>query len=136
MICDLVRQEQSEQQRVIAGNDAFIAFAPYASFRPYEVWIVPRIHQAGLVDAKPSADQLLAELVCLTVRRFNSILGETGIHQALYAASIRETHPADHWYLEMFPIVPEQDRFSGDGDMRVNPVPPEEAAEQLRDSGV
>ena len=42
IFCDLIRQEVEAGERVILGNDYFIALAPYAPRFPFEAWILPR----------------------------------------------------------------------------------------------
>jgi len=134
VVCDVLRQEEGDGSRIIAMNERFVAMAPYASLRPFEVWIVPRQHQAGFHLAQPASDNELAQLLSVVLRKMAFLLGETGVHQTLYTAAMGENGPWVHWYLELFPLLESQDRFSGDGDMRINPVPPEETAEQLRET--
>ncbi|RME20902.1 MAG: DUF4931 domain-containing protein, partial [Candidatus Zixiibacteriota bacterium] len=38
IFCDIIRQEISDGDRMIADHDAFIAFAPFASRFPFESW--------------------------------------------------------------------------------------------------
>ena len=44
--CRLVRDETRRPERLVWEDDASVAFAPYASRSPFEVWIVPRRHEA------------------------------------------------------------------------------------------
>ena len=44
--CRLVRDESRRPDRLVWEDDASVAFAPYASRSPFEVWIVPRRHEA------------------------------------------------------------------------------------------
>jgi len=41
IFCDMVRQEIQQGERVVVENGEFIAIAPFASFSPFEVWILP-----------------------------------------------------------------------------------------------
>src|SRR5438876_1181211 len=44
--CRLVRDEPTRPERLVWQDDATVAFAPFASRSPFEVWIVPRRHDA------------------------------------------------------------------------------------------
>ena len=44
--CRLVREETAAAGRLVWEDDASVAFAPYASRSSFEVWIVPRRHEA------------------------------------------------------------------------------------------
>ncbi len=44
--CRLVRDETSRPDRIVWEDDSTVAFAPFASRSPFEIWIVPRRHDA------------------------------------------------------------------------------------------
>ena len=44
--CRLVREESVRPDRLVWEDHGSVAFAPYASRSPFEVWIVPRRHEA------------------------------------------------------------------------------------------
>ena len=49
--CRLVREEPKAGTRLIWQDDASVAFAPFASRSPFEVWVVPRRHAADFGQA-------------------------------------------------------------------------------------
>ena len=49
--CRLVVDETARPERLIYQDDANVAFAPYASRSPFEVWVVPRRHDADFARA-------------------------------------------------------------------------------------
>ena len=49
--CRLAREEPKLGMRMVWQDDAHVAFAPYASRSPFEVWIVPRRHAADFGGA-------------------------------------------------------------------------------------
>ena len=53
--CRLVRDETMRPERLLWQDQASVAFAPYASRSPFEVWIVPRVHQADFGRADDAA---------------------------------------------------------------------------------
>jgi UDPglucose--hexose-1-phosphate uridylyltransferase len=42
--CDMIRQELEDNCRIVAENDSFISFMPFASRFPFETWILPKEH--------------------------------------------------------------------------------------------
>src|SRR5580698_4570849 len=46
IFCDMIHQEIEAGDRMIIGNDHFVALAPYAPRFPFETWIFPRLHSS------------------------------------------------------------------------------------------
>ena len=49
--CRLVRDEVARGERLVFEDAASVAFAPYASRSPFELWVVPREHEADFARA-------------------------------------------------------------------------------------
>jgi UDPglucose--hexose-1-phosphate uridylyltransferase len=47
IFCDLIRQETETGIRVIAENSDFIVLSPFAPRFPFEMWIIPKTHEAS-----------------------------------------------------------------------------------------
>jgi UDPglucose--hexose-1-phosphate uridylyltransferase len=129
--CRLVREEPRLGTRLVWQDDSHVAFAPYASRSPFEVWIVPRRHAADF-GAAPDADldstaealrQVLGRLACLDGPPHNLVL---------HAAPLRERVDATyHWHWEIHPRLREIAGLELGTGLPVNPVSPEEAVEEL-----
>ncbi len=50
LICDIAQQEIAKQARTVEWDDQFVAFCPFASRVPYEIWILPLEHHYALVE--------------------------------------------------------------------------------------
>jgi UDPglucose--hexose-1-phosphate uridylyltransferase len=129
--CRLGREEEKAGTRLIWSDGASVAFAPYASRSPFEVWIVPRRHAADFgraddSDIASSADalrQVLALLAHLDGPPHNLVL---------HTAPLREKVDATyHWHWEIHPRLREIAGLELGTGLPVNPVSPEEAVEQL-----
>ncbi len=48
VFCDMLAQEMQQGQRIVEVRGDFVALCPYATRAPYETWILPRTHDAGL----------------------------------------------------------------------------------------
>ncbi len=49
--CRLVRDESVRRNRLVHEDAATVAFAPFASRSPFEVWVVPRRHASDFGEA-------------------------------------------------------------------------------------
>jgi UDPglucose--hexose-1-phosphate uridylyltransferase len=129
--CRLVREEPQLGTRMIWEDEASVAFAPFASRSPFEVWVVPRRHAADFATAT-DADiastaqalrQVLARLACLDGPPHNLVL---------HAAPLRQRVDATyHWHWEVHPRLREIAGLELGTGLPVNPVSPEEAVEEL-----
>jgi UDPglucose--hexose-1-phosphate uridylyltransferase len=129
--CRLVREEPRLGTRMIWQDDASVAFAPFASRSPFEVWIVPRRHAADFAaasdaDITSTAEalrQVLGRLACLDGPPHNLVL---------HAAPLRERVDGTyHWHWEVHPRLREIAGLELGTGLPVNPVSPEEAVEEL-----
>ena len=48
--CDIIKHELKENKRIITQNSDFVAFTPYASKYPYEMWIMPVEHCQSIIE--------------------------------------------------------------------------------------
>ena len=54
--CDIIRQEMTDQERVVVENPEFICFTPFAPRFPFEMWILPKRHAAYFEESqRPSS---------------------------------------------------------------------------------
>jgi UDPglucose--hexose-1-phosphate uridylyltransferase len=129
--CRLAREEPRLGTRLIWQDEASVAFAPYASRSPFEIWVVPRRHAAdfaGATDADLASTaqalrQVLSRLACLDGPPHNLVL---------HTAPLRERVDATyHWHWEVHPRLREIAGLEIGTGLPVNPVSPEEAVEEL-----
>ena len=129
--CRLVREEPDTGTRMIWQDEASVAFAPYASRSPFEVWIVPRRHaadfasttDADIASTTEALRQVLGCLACLDGPPHNLVL---------HTAPLRERVDATyHWHWEVHPRLREIAGLELGTGLPVNPVSPEEAVEEL-----
>jgi UDPglucose--hexose-1-phosphate uridylyltransferase len=129
--CRLVREEPKAGLRLIWQDDASVAFAPFASRSPFEVWVVPRRHaadfgQAGEADILSTAEalrQVLSRLAHLDGPPHNLVLHTSPLRQRVDATY--------HWHWEIHPRLREIAGLELGTGLPVNPVSPEEAVEEL-----
>jgi UDPglucose--hexose-1-phosphate uridylyltransferase len=135
VFCDVLRQDSTDGRRLIAETADMIALAPYAPRFPFETWILPRRHQAHFEDAPRQEIASLARLLADVLRRMNRTLRNPPYNLLIHSAPLAEP-AADfyHWHVEVIPKLTKVAGFEWATGFYVNPVPPEEAAQVLRES--
>ncbi len=74
IFCDMIRQEIDIGDRMILGNEHFLALAPYAPRFPFETWILPRRHSSAFENMPTPYYGSLAEVLRDFLGRLDSVL--------------------------------------------------------------
>lgn len=137
VFCDIVRQESADGARVILETDEILVLAPYAPRFPFETWILPRAHSSHFETAHPSLIQSLAWAVRSTIRKLEKALEYPSYNFLIHTSPIQEGPLAHyHWHLEIIPRLTRVAGFEWGAGFYINPTPPEESAQFLRDAGL
>jgi UDPglucose--hexose-1-phosphate uridylyltransferase len=134
VFCDMVRQELQQQVRVVLENAEFVAICPFAPRSPFEVWILPKAHLSSFVDLQEESFPLLAEIFSQTLKRLEKSLGKAPYNFILHTSPIGEPElPFYHWHFEIMPKLTLMAGFEWGSGFFINPTPPEDAAQYLRE---
>jgi UDPglucose--hexose-1-phosphate uridylyltransferase len=129
--CRLVQDEVADPKRLVFEDSASVAFAPYASRSPFELWVVPRHHAADF-GAATDAQLVSAADTLQRVLRLLATLGGPAYNLVLHTAPLRErVDETYHWHWEIHPRLREIAGLELGTGLPVNPVSPEEAAAEL-----
>ena len=130
--CRLVREETRRPQRLVWEDTASVAFAPYASRSTFEVWIVPRVHQADFGRSGSTDIASTAEALRQVLSRLAASLDSPPYNLVLHSAPLREQVDVTyHWHWEIHPRLREIAGLELGTGLPVNPVSPEDAVEEL-----
>jgi len=142
LMCTIVSVEIKDKARIVAENDRYLAFAPFPSRTPFEIFIVPRGHLHDFSMVEDAHLSPLAEVFRETLRRLNTALGHPPynliFHSSPPPTENKGDSPADpvesyyHWYLQLIPKTTKMAGFEWGTGFSINPTPPEEAAQTLR----
>ncbi|MEO5616683.1 MAG: galactose-1-phosphate uridylyltransferase [Candidatus Eisenbacteria bacterium] len=137
IFCDIVAQETDENngRRVVSLTEHFLAVEPFAPRFPFETWILPRRHRASFPSMSDEAElRGLAEILKDTLQRLNRALDRPPYNFVIHTAPVSEGD-ADyyHWHLEIMPKLTRVAGFEIGSGFYINPTPPEDAAQYLRD---
>ena len=130
--CRLVREESRGRSRLVWEDASTVAFAPWGSRSPFEVWIVPRRHDADFGRASDADVDATAEALRQVLGRLAASLDGPPYNLVLHSAPLREQVDATyHWHWEIHPRLREIAGLELGTGLPVNPVSPEDAVEEL-----
>ncbi len=137
VFCDIVRQDAAEGSRVILETDEILVISPYAPRFPFETWVIPRAHGSHFENAHPSLIHSLAWAMRAIIRKIERVLEHPSYNFVIHTAPVQEA-PLDHyhWHLEIIPRLTRVAGFEWGTGFYINPTPPEESAQFLRDAGL
>ncbi len=137
IFCDIIRQETESGIRVIADTPAFIAVAPFAPRFPFEIWIMPRVHQSAFEDSQKQEFEQLAVMLKDMLMRLDKVLDYPAYNYIIHTSPIPESpNEHYHWHLEIMPKLTKIAGFEWGTGFHINPTPPEESAKFLREAQV
>ncbi len=143
LLCDIAQQEVSKQERTVECDDQFVAFCPFASRVPYEVWVLPLEHHCAFEEDLTTWERQLhfARFLKSVLLRLESVAQD--YHLVLHttpnlnAKFERTGHWRTlledfHWHFELVPVRLSTSRSYFLKEVYYNSVLPERAAEELR----
>lgn len=135
--CDIIRQELNERVRVISENKHFLAIAPYASRSPFETWILPKRHIALYENTEVAEMESLASIFSDIFVRMDAVLENPPYNFMLHTSPFYEnTEPYYHWHFEIVPKLTKLAGFEWGSGFFINPTPPEDAAQYMREAKI
>jgi UDPglucose--hexose-1-phosphate uridylyltransferase len=140
LFTDILHTERTDGSRMVAENDGYALFCPYASRFPFEMAVFPRRHHAEFISCTTNELHDLAEIVRFALQRLNAALERPGYNLLLHMAPLHRptterfaSSRRDYcWHLEIVPRFNSLAGFEIGLGAYINTVYPEEAAKFLR----
>ncbi|TKS57732.1 MAG: galactose-1-phosphate uridylyltransferase [Nitrospira sp.] len=133
--CDILRQDLSDGDRIVAENSEFICLTPFAPRFPFEMWVLPKRHAAYFEESQKSQFEFLAPILSECLRRMDKVLARPPYNFILHSSPLHErTGEYYHWHLEIIPKLTQVAGFEWGTGFYINPVSPEESAKNLREA--
>ncbi|OGC11141.1 galactose-1-phosphate uridylyltransferase [candidate division WOR-1 bacterium RIFOXYA12_FULL_52_29] len=144
IFCDMIRQELGTGERMVYENEYFVAFTPFASRFPFELWLLPRRHEAGFQELPDEERMQLARCLKDIMMRLKKTLNDPPYNYVIHTAPNSVPRPGKpdywgtinydfHWHIEIIPRLTKQAGFEWGSGLYINPTAPEEAAKYLRE---
>lgn len=134
LFCAMLQRELAAQTRIVCENQDFVAFMPYASHVPFEIWIMPRRQQPSFLFVDAKRLRALAEILKTSLLKLH-----TGLDNPDYNLTIDDVPRGGEdkeyfrWHMRILPRLSTPAGFELGSGMSINTVLPEEAAAFLRE---
>jgi UDPglucose--hexose-1-phosphate uridylyltransferase len=130
--CRLVRESTHARERLVWEDADSVAFAPWASRSAFELWIVPRRHEADFGRASDADIRATGAALRNVLGTLAATLDGPPYNLILHTAPLRERVDATyHWHWEIHPRLRDIAGLELGTGLPVNPVSPEDAVEEL-----
>lgn len=141
VFCDIIREEITQEARIIYENRGFLAFCPFASRFPFEIWLLPKRHSPDYYTVEHEEMLLLSDAIIAIMRKLAVALNNPQYNFVLHTGPVRwarmgywVTLDVDyHWHIEIMPKLTHVAGFEWGTGFYINPTIPEEAAKYLRE---
>lgn len=133
--CDIIQQEQTAGSRIVLESPHFLAVCPYAARFPFETWIIPKLHASHYENIHKQEVDDLAYSLRTVLRKIEQALDRPPYNYIIHTGPWdAQALPHYHWHLEIIPRLTKVAGFEWGTGFYINPVPPEQAAEFLREA--
>jgi UDPglucose--hexose-1-phosphate uridylyltransferase len=137
IFCDIVKQELQQKIRVVCETGGFIAIEPFAPRFPFETWILPKTHDSHFEDAQKNEVVDLARIFHEVFKRIDKVLNKPHYNWILHSSPFNgDGGHFFHWHFEIMPRLTYVAGFERGSGFYINPTPPEEAAQYLREAEI
>jgi len=133
LFCDMIGCERRSRARVVFENEFFIGFVPFAAEVPFQVWILPKVHESDFGGTSDQDRAALAEALRDILRRLEDRVQSPHYNYIIKSFSKQDLPaPHLHWYVEIRPRLVTAAGFEIGSGVRINHSIPEEDADILR----
>lgn len=135
VFCDIIKQEIQEKERVLVENRNFIAFCPFVSRFPFEVWIAPKKHQSYFCHVRQEEIPDLAAALKEVLVKIKKVFASPAYNFIVHSAPLTSDDGVEyyHWHIELMPKLTRVAGFEWGSGFYIVPTPPELAAKYLKE---
>ena len=134
IFCDIIRQEMQWTSRLVISNPNFVVFEPFAARFPFETWLLPIKHSVRFEDISYDDTYELAATIKETLQRLNKTLDNPPYNFIIHTSPLQDQELIEyHWHIEIIPKLTKVAGFEWGSGFYINPTPPEDAANALRE---
>ncbi|MCG1036005.1 UDP-glucose--hexose-1-phosphate uridylyltransferase [Polaribacter sargassicola] len=105
LLGDYLSQELETKERIIFENDGFVVLVPFWAIWPFEAMIVPKKHQASILEMSEEETLQYGEAIAVLTKAYDKIFNtsfpySSGIHQAPTDGNENKHW---HWHMSFYP---------------------------------
>ncbi len=133
MFCDAVHAELASGSRIVDATSEFVAFCPFAGRAPFEMCLLPRDHRSHFDRSEDASLASFARFLSSILTRLEQTVPHVSYNLMIHSSPF-DTNPNHHyhWHMEIVPRIVNIAGFELGAGMFINPIPPEQAAAELR----
>ncbi|HKN35974.1 MAG TPA: hypothetical protein VJX16_22260 [Terriglobales bacterium] len=148
VFCDILSQEERQNQRVLETRGDYIALCPYAPRVPYETWLLPRTHEAAFERSAVAKLGVMTDLAVLLRRTLQRIRTVTEDFHLVLHTSPNSLHRSEslgywktidedyHWHIEIMPVLASKNKSYTFKEVYYSPVTSETAVQRLKEARI
>ena len=130
--CEILENERNGP-RTVLEDENFLVIAPWASTTPFELWVIPRDHEANALNMTEKVILGLAKTLRSTLGALSTLLGDPpynyGIHTIPFDSEVTDYH----WHIEILPRLSIWAGFELSTGTYINTTPPELVSASLQE---
>ncbi|MBV9762153.1 MAG: galactose-1-phosphate uridylyltransferase [Acidobacteriaceae bacterium] len=105
LFCRLMEKEEEARARMVAANDHFAAFVPFAARFPAEIGLYARRHASTLLELTEQERSSLAEIISIIRQKYDNLYGFVmPLMMTVKQGPLRETEPPYHLHVQFLPL--------------------------------
>ena len=105
VFCALMNEELKGKTRIVAINEDFVTFVPYAARFPAELAIYSRRHARTLLDFSESERSSLARMMSLVRKKYDNLYGFLlPLMMAVKQAPVKQPESPYHFHVQFLPL--------------------------------
>jgi UDPglucose--hexose-1-phosphate uridylyltransferase len=133
LICTIAEAEEEADHRVVYADGDVLVVCPFWSGTPFEMLVIPRIHDPHLHRAQPRDVAAVGRAIRDALYSLRENVGDIAYNLVFHSAPYRATGPY-HWHVHVLPKLTTIAGFELGTGVMINVVAPERAAAELRSS--
>jgi UDPglucose--hexose-1-phosphate uridylyltransferase len=105
LLCDYVRLEEQQKERVVCRNESFVALVPFWAVWPFEILMCSRHHVGSMAEFAAADTRSLSEILQRITSTYDKVFGvpfpySMGFHQSPADGA---DHPEWHFHAHFYP---------------------------------
>jgi len=131
---DLTARELEAGTRIILDEEKFVVFHPFASHRPFETWIMPKVNQSSFNQTSEEDIRQLAKVLRVTLLKLHHGLDDVDYNLVVDSAPVGEERAHFYqWHIRIIPRINDTAGFEIGSGIFINTALPEETAPFMRE---
>lgn len=133
LMCDMLRHEKEIGKRIVAENEFFKAFVPYAGKMAFELFVVSERHFSSFDEMSDEEIEAFADIMKVLLDKVKRIFNHISYNICFQDSFKGDNKNALHWYARILPRIGAPAGYEFATGTYINPILPETAAKKYRE---